>query len=119
MLFSVCNEIRRQQHWTWPQLLKEAGVTGPVSKEYEQNFRKGRIHKRKAAQLYDWVAVHRPMRAKELLAALKNVRDGKPTKVLTSAESYRKLLFDLPVWGWDDPELIDEDPPRPKKKPKR
>lgn len=98
--------------------LKKQVLQAPVSKDYEQNFREGRIHKRKAAQLYEWVAERRPIRAKELHAALKKTSDGKPTEILTSAEAYRKLLFDPPRWGWEDPEPAADAPSRPKRKPK-
>lgn len=124
MLFAICNEIRKQEGWTWTQLLKEAAVTGPVSTEYEQNFRKGRIHKVKAAQLYKWVWLMRPRRAGELYTAL-TTSGGKAKRVLTPVEAYTKLLFGKKNYSWDgpldsdEPWPLDEDPAPENKPPTR
>jgi hypothetical protein len=54
MLYDVCNEIRKQEHWLWPRPFDEAGVKN-VGPDYQQNLWRGKISKANAAAFYKWV----------------------------------------------------------------
>jgi hypothetical protein len=123
-LFVVCNEIRKQEHWTWARLLKEASITNTAGADYQQNFRRGKISKANAAKLYEWVFSVRPHRASELHSALKQPPGPKSSQPPTAAEAYKRELFGLNyAWGGpkykDEPWPVDDDPDPPPYEPER
>ena len=59
-LYRAVLHERQRQRVSWHDLFKAAFGGEIVGERYEDNFRKGRIAKTKAAQIFDWLATTNP-----------------------------------------------------------
>jgi hypothetical protein len=116
MLFVACNKARKDTGLKWPEFFAAASVRFASDADYEQNFRKGKIHKQKAAQLYRWLCRAQPKLAVNLHAALSR---PKPTRA-SEEQSYFDLLFRKRNYSSDGPVFADQEwPLDAEPKPKR